>query len=332
MVKDKVKEVAQNHLKDAAIGVICQKIWDKSIEKSTKADDSILDKIEDAVDLFNVKGMMTSCKDTSDSNGAVDCAKNVLEGLSTFDPTGLLTIAAAFMKPSCTVTRDIITITQDSPFSVTINPSGAVPSTVAPTVPISSVPQAKKGCLLLFDQCGLKGNRKEVCASTTELNFNASSMITGEGTNILMFNKTRYNGDSILFAGSNTINCFKDVKLSTTDNFDKQSASIFYNPENCLTITVFVNSATTPVNYETHIFCQTKTKGFGTITFPSDSKTTIAYLKINIPPKVKVSFYKDENLAGTPWMVITQSATVMGEDLKKWVGKALKSEKLEITA
>ncbi len=47
---------------------------------------------------------MSSCKDTSGNTNAVACASSVLSTLSTFDPTGLLTIANAFMKPSCDVT------------------------------------------------------------------------------------------------------------------------------------------------------------------------------------------------------------------------------------
>ena len=46
--------------------------------------------------------MVKSCGDVS-ADGGLGCAKSVVEGLSTFDPTGIMTIAAAFMHPSCDV-------------------------------------------------------------------------------------------------------------------------------------------------------------------------------------------------------------------------------------
>ena len=46
--------------------------------------------------------MVKSCGDVS-ADGGLGCAKSVVEGLSAFDPTGIMTIAAAFMHPSCDV-------------------------------------------------------------------------------------------------------------------------------------------------------------------------------------------------------------------------------------
>jgi len=54
-----------------------------------------------AVDIFGISDIVNDC-DGSGSNWEVECASSVVDTLSTFDPTGLLTIAGAFLHPTCT--------------------------------------------------------------------------------------------------------------------------------------------------------------------------------------------------------------------------------------
>lgn len=78
----------------------CQTIYDAAVKKS-KPSFLTEEKLISAVDVFNIKGIVDGCKDTSNKNKAVACAKSVLNTASTFDPTGALSIAAAFMHPAC---------------------------------------------------------------------------------------------------------------------------------------------------------------------------------------------------------------------------------------
>lgn len=61
------------------------------------------------MDIFGIGDIVSNCKDTKGEKNAIACASSVLSGLTTFDPTGLLTIANTFLKPTCVVTTDIVT-------------------------------------------------------------------------------------------------------------------------------------------------------------------------------------------------------------------------------
>ena len=58
------------------------------------------DNLISAVDIFGVKGIVSSCSDVS-KDGGLGCAKGWMGAAAVFDPTGLLTIATAFMQPHC---------------------------------------------------------------------------------------------------------------------------------------------------------------------------------------------------------------------------------------
>jgi hypothetical protein len=61
----------------------------------------------DGVADFMLNGHLDDCKVSTSGNGNVNddimCAKGIIDAASNFDPTGVLTIASAFLHPICGV-------------------------------------------------------------------------------------------------------------------------------------------------------------------------------------------------------------------------------------
>jgi len=102
-IKDFIKEKLTDAAKETAIHLICK---NDSINRSIDAPDfqevgeTLGNKVIESFDIFGAKGM------SDNSDGGLNCAKSVVEGLSNIDPTGMLTVAAAFMHPSCDVPEE----------------------------------------------------------------------------------------------------------------------------------------------------------------------------------------------------------------------------------
>ena len=62
------------------------------------ADKLTTDDIIESIDVF---GIVDTAKSCSQPNNPLECAKSAIGAMSTFDPTGLLGVAASFMHPVC---------------------------------------------------------------------------------------------------------------------------------------------------------------------------------------------------------------------------------------
>lgn len=106
---DKAFKEVRSFIKDSALGTLksnfvssfCSVVYEDMSARANTESTLNLNTVVDTIDVFNVKGIINGCKNTSD--GGLDCAKNVLTGLSTLDPTGILGVATAFMHPECDV-------------------------------------------------------------------------------------------------------------------------------------------------------------------------------------------------------------------------------------
>ena len=85
---------------------VCEEVGNKLLDKVEKSSQPVLNfqdfdlgkTINGAVDK-----LVGPCKDTSTSNKAIDCAKNVLDKVAFVDPTGITALAASVMQPVCDV-------------------------------------------------------------------------------------------------------------------------------------------------------------------------------------------------------------------------------------
>jgi len=102
---DTVKDYGKDQLQDAAINQICSSVGQQLINNANKQ--SSADSSFDFTDLdpTGIASAVTNCQgvSSSDSNSQINCAKSVMNAIATVDPTGLVTIAAAFVQPHCDV-------------------------------------------------------------------------------------------------------------------------------------------------------------------------------------------------------------------------------------
>ena len=143
VIKSKAKQIAKNLFKaltgankGANSDEVCTAVFN-SIETKIASSSKIpsVSSLVDAVDVFDIRGTVKSCS----SKKAVECAQGVLNTLKTFDPTGLLTIATTFVKPTCDVPKTASLDTADV---------------------IDKVP---RGCIQFFDDVNYKGEMFELC-------------------------------------------------------------------------------------------------------------------------------------------------------------------------
>lgn len=98
-VKDFFIDGVKGQAVDKAVEGYCEGIYNKifSAPPVISSIDSASESAAKALDIFDIKATMATCA-TSDK---LACAKGTVDAIAAFDPTGILTIASAFMYPTC---------------------------------------------------------------------------------------------------------------------------------------------------------------------------------------------------------------------------------------
>jgi len=79
------------------VSQFCSKLYEKVANEKIHEDPTDdTQKLVNALDVFNVIGIVKDCKS---GQTPAACAEDIVSSLSILDPTGLLTIASAFIKP-----------------------------------------------------------------------------------------------------------------------------------------------------------------------------------------------------------------------------------------
>ena len=96
----KAQKALGDQVSPAAVSAYCTTIFDTLMV--TKPSLLTAEGLANAVDIFGVQSIIADCKNIkSDTNAALACAKDWVLGSKMIDPTGLLTIAATFIQPTC---------------------------------------------------------------------------------------------------------------------------------------------------------------------------------------------------------------------------------------
>jgi hypothetical protein len=237
-VLDLVKDTIKDKAKEAVLMTVCQKVWESVANKeiSTLSAEDLGGKVLDTVDILGVKGMVSSCSNITD--GGLSCAKSVVEGISTFDPTGILTIAAAFMHPECDVP---VNKPADEPIASyeadTSAQARKVQETAAPLKnPSDTVPA---NCIWAYDSTNFKGNKLEICKTLDfvgdKFNDKIASFVVGKDVQGYFFENARYEGTYLKFSKGTIVD---DVKKFTFGNvnLDKLISSVWLGGEDIVSI------------------------------------------------------------------------------------------------
>ncbi len=240
-VKDTVKDAIQGKAQEAIVGAVCNGVWDATIKKSLNAPsiEDIGDKVLNTLDIFDARNMATSCSNITD--GGLECAKSVVDGLSTFDPSGLLTIASAFMHPSCDVPvskpkelefvefADFAANTYQAP--TTEEKAGLTMQDVISKVPAN--------CIWVFLEKNFAGKKMEICKSMNyvgdEFNEKIVSFAVGQDVNGYFFEHARWRGDFLRFSRRTAVDdvakfTYGDIKL------DKLISGVYVGNDSAIAI------------------------------------------------------------------------------------------------
>lgn len=275
-VKEKAIEIAQGKIQEFAVGKICDAIWDSAEQKTLSAPDVSEQDALDAVDIFNVQGIISGCSDTSTQNGAVDCAKNVIDGLSTFDPTGLLSVVATFMKPVCSVPGgEELEVPLATHEDLIINPN----------------------CIYLFEACFYLGDYREICDDAFGLEHfdkKTSSYKLGKAVSGMFYPEFGFSGKGFPFGPGVEVECLKDFQTEEVA-FDDWIVSIKFHISHCFVITFQTPFSQYDDNFH---YCETA---------PSVTLYLYNYAKFmrgyNFTEGVKLTLYSEHDFLGTSWEV-----------------------------
>ena len=245
LVKSKAKDFASEIANNIIPEVFCQQVWNAS-ENNLNSQSSVEineDSVLNAIDIFDIKGIVGGCSNTSD--GGLGCATAVIGTLSNFDPTGLLTIASAFMQPVCDVTVKDYRITTEESTLITV---------IQEMPKVQDCREFDQKCLHLWSECNFKGNYFKYCNNSDfhEFNDKAKSLYVGNEIGITLFEHMSYAGSFLNFGPGSTISCLSEHKADV--NLTAISSSALFDMGHCYFFN-FQISQSTYREGNNHRFC-----------------------------------------------------------------------------
>jgi hypothetical protein len=219
--KKMIKEALKDMITEYAVDTICSAVFDTvALSVQRQKSETPAEKLTDALDIFNIKGIVQNCQDTSQQNGALDCARSVVQGLTAVDPTGLLTIASAFMKPVC----DVPAI----PYQWDTAAGNQIQQIMELYI--------DDDCIYIFEECNFKGDYREICGDQNQIqgfDDKTSSIRTGKNVNVMFFEHPDKEGRHFLLGKGAELKCLADFNVEEV-NFNNMISSVKFNINGCV--------------------------------------------------------------------------------------------------
>ena len=143
--------------------------------------------------MFDVSSIVNNCSQKK----KVECVQSCLDTAKNFDPTGLLTIARAFVQPSCSVPADL-----QASFDMN---------------------NVKEGCMELFTEVNFKGQKIELCNDFENLVGiidDIKSIKISETTSFMFYRDESLSGKHLFFAKASLI---KDLDSYLSEEYFKNN-------------------------------------------------------------------------------------------------------------
>jgi hypothetical protein len=215
--RETLKDMLKGKFQETMITSICGKVWESISKKEITAPtfDDIGSKVLDTIDVLGVGNVYNSCKDTSD--GGLGCGKAIVDSLSAFDPSGLLTIASAFMHPTCDVP-----VSKPKDFEFADIEADTSTQTKAMETPqmrslkeiTESIP---KNCLWVFNKPNFGGDKLEICSNLEFVGYKHDnkilSFVAGADTEGYFFADPKWGGQFLKFTKGLAIDDTVDITL-----------------------------------------------------------------------------------------------------------------------
>lgn len=229
ILKEKSKEFAIEMASNIIPQAYCKGVWDESIKKLT-IDTTEFDqnRLLAAVDIFSIKDVVDNCQNTT-ADGGLACATKVVGTLANFDPTGLLTIAGAFMHPICEVTTVDYRQTQTEEQKATeqlLNITYFLDDT-----------KYDQNCVHLWSQCNFMGQYYKACVTQDLHNFSdiASSIYVGTKRSATFFEHMAFKGRFLTFGPGTAIQCLSLLN-NAQYNLNNIISSVAFDISHCYII------------------------------------------------------------------------------------------------
>jgi hypothetical protein len=322
VLKKKAKAWVKGAVTEVFINGFCQGVWETSITKIVKSNVDVSESsILSAVDVFGVESMVANCEDTS-GDGGLECATSVIDGLSAFDPTGVLTIAAVFMHPVCDVT------TVD--YRINMTEDEKVAEEVLKVVNVNDHEKFDQDCVHLWSECNFKGRYMTYCLKDGKGHdlhkFNdmtKSAYIGTDLTSVTFFEHMGSNGKFLTFGGGAMLKCFTDYKTDEVD-LTAITSNVRFNIEKCYFLN-FRKSTSHYLEGTNNIYCKSEPKLNLQIREDNSRLRNLIFLVKTFVKEGKITFYDEENYKG-------KSVTVKGsksfEDRKDFGLTQIKSVRI----
>jgi hypothetical protein len=278
-VKESITDTALSNITQAS----CNLIYDTmattiGVDKGETNDimTNVVNTAVSAVDVINYTGIKDGC--TGSSVVAADCASAIMTGLSTFDPTGLLSIAAAFTKPICDLQVPAVATDADSERLKTVT----------------------KACIKVYTDCEFLGDSYEICSDTSyvgeKLNDKVSSIVVGADAYPVFFADQNYVGRFFTMGQATQLNCLTNF---TVDNLSVNDmiSSVKFNLNNCAIIQW--DDGDDGEWDETHILCASNS------TFAKNLKKTDVIKFQIMSSDYQLVLYSKNNFTGTSHTIST---------------------------
>ena len=180
LAKDHAKEFILEKGQQLAVSSFCQTVYDGFLPKF-KSDFASWATVVDAIDILGVQGTIKACSNTK-ADAGVGCAKSVVGAASNFDPTGLMTIAATFMNPSCKWPSAAKKYSKKAEIETVLE--GTVDEDLKIKTKFSKLDEHLHNCVVFFNETGYEGQAKAICLPsanlTKDISFEPKSFLTGE--------------------------------------------------------------------------------------------------------------------------------------------------------
>jgi len=248
-MKTKLKDFAKESISDAVqtkiISEICSKVWENIIDKTDpnpiteKETTPFYESAFKAIDILGIHDIYKGCSDVSD--GGLNCGKSITDTLSNFDPTGLLTIAVAFMHPTCDVPESAPSLEEDPLENENLSTEEVEKiieeKKIQEEEHVKKLEEEKKedskeillaqkqekmsknllpNCMLLFNEIDFEGKKYRICNKNTEevssVLSDVKSFIIGKNTSGIFFEKSNFGGDHLPFFPGFAVKDITEIK------------------------------------------------------------------------------------------------------------------------
>jgi len=100
---NKLKAKIVNTVTSEAVSKICGTVGNSLLDKAKAQANPPSSFNIDSLDPLGIKSTVNDCGNITDTNSGIQCASDILNAVAAVDPTGLASMAGAFMQPVCDV-------------------------------------------------------------------------------------------------------------------------------------------------------------------------------------------------------------------------------------